>query len=356
MMRSYRPGDEKGILDLFSTVMGFELSLERWYWLYRDNHVGEIAITLAVGQSGEMAGQCALRPIWMKVGDERRMGALSLDAMVHPDYQRQGIFTTLAREAYGQMARKGVPLVYGFPNKNAHGLLARKMDRIDLWQNPPIWLRVANASSVARQRIGAGPVGVTAGWLAGVALGMFYRLQHRALPGRCRLERVSRFDDRVDELWSQASHTYAISVIRDREYLNWRYVENPTEHYDLFQVERDGDLVGYVVLKEEDRFGLRLGFVVDVLTLTGEPALDAGLIGEAVRHFEGAGVDVIGCLMLEHTPYARALRANGFIRVPARLFPQELNCSVRPQSDDIPADFITDPGNWYITWGDHDVV
>jgi GNAT superfamily N-acetyltransferase len=355
-MRPYQEGDEKEILKLFYTVMGWELTLDRWRWLYRDNHMDQMIITLAVGNDGEVVGQCAIRPIWMKVGDEKRVAAQSLDAMVHPDYQRQGIFTDLVREAYGEAARKGMPFVYGFPNKNAHGLLARKANRIDLWQSPPIWLRVVNARSVARQRIGAGPVAAVAGWFAGAAFGMFYRLRRRGLPAGCRIERVSRFDDRLDRLWSRASHGYPVAVVRDREYLNWRYVENPTEHYELFRVERDGDLAGYAVLKEENRFGLSLGFVVDLLTIADDPALDAGLIGEAVRYFERAGIDIVGCLMLEHTPYARALRANGFIQVPARLFPQEVNCSVRPQSGDIPADFIIDPRNWYITWGDHDMV
>ena len=41
---------------------------------------------------------------------------MSCDPMTHPDYQKQGIFVTLARDLYADLtARHGVTTVWGFP-------------------------------------------------------------------------------------------------------------------------------------------------------------------------------------------------------------------------------------------------
>jgi hypothetical protein len=133
-------------------------------------------------------------------------------------------------------------------------------------------------------------------------------------------------------------------------------VENPEAEYALYVIERQNQIVGYIVLKCEARFGLEMGFIADMLTLPGEPDLTDGLISEAVKFFQARRMHLVSCLMLEHLPCIGSLERNGFLRMPRRLFPQELFFSVRHQSDEYDADFITDPENWYITWGDHDMV
>jgi hypothetical protein len=160
----------------------------------------------------------------------------------------------------------------------------------------------------------------------------------------------------MDEFWERASRPYEVAVVRDRQYLNWRYVENPEEDYCLFVVEKHGRVAGYIVLKRERRFGMEIGFIVDMLTMPEERELADGLVAEAVRFFQEQHMHLVSCLMLEHLPYTQSLAANKFMKMPRRLLPQELYLSVRGQSKEHPADWIADPKNWLITWGDHDVI
>jgi hypothetical protein len=49
------------------------------------------------------------------------------------------------------------------------------------------------------------------------------------------------------------------------------------------------------------------------------------------------------------------LRRNGFLRAPRRAF-KEWYFGVRLNDDSVKPDQITDPENWYLTFGDTDVI
>lgn len=355
-VRAYREGDEVQIRKLFESVFGEELSADRWNWQYRDNRTDTIIITLAEAPNGDLVGQYALRPTWMKVGDDRCLGTLSLDTMVHPDYRRQGMFTKLARRTYEVAAQRGIPLTYGFPNQNSYRGFVDKLDWVDLCGRIPVFAKVLNVRNVLSNRIISKALLTAATLLSRPSLAVFYRLRSGAeLPRGYAVRRVSRFDERFNYFWEEVSAAYRILVARDGPYLNWRFVKNPTEEYSLLACERGNDIAGYVVLKCQEKFGLRIGLIVDILTGGGAQRINEALISQAVDRFQGEA-DLVTCLMLEHTMQASALRKNGFIMVPEGLFPQELYLGVRKHTDEYPEQFLTNPENWYITWADHDTV
>jgi len=355
-IRLYGEGDEDHICELHRLVFGKELGAERWHWQFRDNHTGVITITLAEGENRELVGQCALRPVRMKIGEKICLGAQSLDAMVHPDYRRQGIFTKIAAYGYRVAKDQGIPLIYGFPNRNSHYVLTHRLKRVDLWDSPPVFVKILDAKNVMSKRIRNRFLLSIAAPLGKAALELFYAFRRGTLPTDCRLEKVSRFDDCMDDLWEKALTPFSILVVRNKEYLNWRYVENPTEEYVLFVAKRYNEVVGYIILKCEEKFGLKIGFIVDMLTAPDESDVSRGLISEAIEYFRKQHMDIASCLMLKHVPYARSLKDNGFVIAPEKLFPQELHLSVRRMSDEYSDQFITDSRNWFVTWGDHDVV
>jgi hypothetical protein len=52
----------------------------------------------------------------------------------------------------------------------------------------------------------------------------------------------------------------------------------------------------------------------------------------------------------------RALRAAGFFMVPHRFFPQEIHFGVRALAPGTDPRVLHEPSNWYITWGDSDIL
>jgi GNAT superfamily N-acetyltransferase/ribosomal protein S18 acetylase RimI-like enzyme len=356
-MRPYREGDEQDIRDLFELVFDKPLSLERWLWQYRDNGTDTFIITLAEGEGGELAGQYALRPTRMKIGDKTRLGTLSLDTMVHPDYRRQGMFTKTAKHAYQTAKQLEVPLTYGFPNQNSYHGFVHRLEWVDLCGRLPVFVRILKLENVLSKRIDSKLVRSVVKFLGDISLGLFYRFRRGGdLPPGHKLTEVSSLDERVDRLWEEAAADHEILVVRDQSYLNWRFVENPTESYTIFICEQGQEVAGYVVLKCEEKFGLRIGFIVDILVRPGARDVSTGLVSEAVKYFQENQMDLVSCLVLEHTVQAESLKRNGFVVVPQGFFPQELYLGVRSHTDEYAEEFIMNSENWFITWADHDTI
>lgn len=351
----YEPGDEQGIMRLYQLVFGEEMSDDQWRWRYLKNPTGLVTIILAKA-GAQIVGQYALLPVRMKVGADTRVVALSLDTMVHPDYRGQGVFVELARRLYKDVALQGTPLVYGFPNEASHRGFVTGLGWVDLCDRVPLFVRPLSAEGILKGTVANRFLLAVGGRSGQMGMSLLLPARRIEVPDGCAIRPVTSFDDRADELWRRASSAFGISLVRDQRYLNWRYVEKPGDSYTILILERAGDVLGYVVLKSVERFGLRIGFVVDLLAVPDQPSISRCLISEAVECFRKAQRAIISCLMLKHSPYIQALRANGFLFLPARLHPQEMYVGVRRNTEEYAAELITNPSNWYITWGDHDDI
>jgi len=354
--QDYREGDENAIAELFNIVFNKPLSLARWRWQYRDNHAGLITIALAKGKNDQLAGQYAVRPVRMKFGNKIRLGTLSLDTMTHPEYRGQGIFVKLASYLYSDLSNRGIPVTYGFPNKASYLGFIKGLQWVDLSSPFPLYIRPLKFSRVVAARVHNKAAASLLGRWASVGYHLISGRRRPTLPAGYRLMSADSFDERIDILWEKTSDLAPIMVIRDRQYLNWRYHENPTETYAIFLAERSDAIHGYIVLKKVDRFGLRVGFIVDLLAVQDIPQISLGLVGSAVDYFTDAGMDIVGCLMFPHAYYAKALRANGFFRARERMFPQDIHLGVRSNTSEFPVNYVSDPTHWYITFGDHDAI
>lgn len=353
-LREYREGDEKGIIELHRQVFGSEVDPDWWRWRYLRSPTADAVIMVAESR-GRIVGQYALVPLRMKVGNEECLGSLSLDTMVHPDFRGVGMFTKLAEGAYAAAVGRGIRFVYGFPNANSHHGFVAKLGWRDLQDGIPLWARPLNIPSIIRKRFGGSErMAALAGWPVRMAMGIFYR--PRKATGRCAVREIRRFDERFDALWKEASGRYNIALIRDREYLERRYSDRPGAPYIVLAAEEGEKLLGCAVLHCMPRFGLQIGFVMELMVTPGRAEVARDLIGEAFARFRAEGADIAGALMPPGHAEARFLRQMGFIRVPKRMLPQDMFWGVRDLSFGGESPLVTDPANWYISWGDHDSV
>lgn len=353
--REYKEGDEKDILDLYQLVFGTQMSTEHWVWEYKRSTAGEAVIIVAESDDG-IVGQYALSPRLMKIGDSVAKGSLSFDTMVHPNYRGQGMFITLAEEAYELATRRGIHFIYGFPNANSHHGFVKKLGWADFDNKGiPLWIKPLNLENILKKRFVNNKLLAGLGGKAGnIVVRVLYRSTGNTPAGS--ITEISSFDRRFDSFWSEVSRDLGIMVVRDKGYLAWRYMEKPGSDYSVLIAEDGKDLLGYVVLKCMEDFGLQIGFIVDILTIPQEAKVPLSLISAAVSYFESRKMDIVSCLSLPNARYSRSLKRAGFIRAPSRLLPQDMYLGVRRFSSRYPVTFLTDPKNWFISWGDHDVV
>jgi GNAT superfamily N-acetyltransferase len=331
--RYYLPGDESEIQELFKFVfkreMGKTESKEHWDWEFLKNPSGLGEILLAVDKD-KIVGHYAVIPERIKIKGIPSVGTLSLDTMVHPDYQGQRIFTKLATSLYEDIGKKGMPITYGFPNQNSiHGIV-NKLEWKEIATLPVLQLTIS-AEKVITKALGSK--------LLGKAGSLFL--------GKKRL---------IDQVFDQGSSGMEIALIRDSRYLNWRYIEKPENDYVCFSISGKEQKYGYIVLKIEEKFDFNSAFIVDYFSRGDEPSLDRHLISWATDFLNYKDTDIIVVVMFPHIAYYKIFRKLGYIRVPKRFFPKDIYFCARKNTDDIDFDLIRDSRNWYLTWGDTDVV
>jgi GNAT superfamily N-acetyltransferase len=338
-----------------------------WSWEYNKNPFGQL---IGIAESGgQVIGHMALVPLCVKIGSENIKGCQAVDLVVHPKFRGQGIFLAIGKFLMNEAGKQGISIAYGFPNKLAHsGHL--KYGWFDVCEVPLLVKPIAHnkiADFVGENRI--------VGFLSRHSMlkrminsllravvttiscfaKIFYRVEiDNASSFEIRLAEC--FDNRIDDFWRDVSKDYVNIVVRDSAYLNWRYFQKPKGKYSILIAERHGKILGYVVLRLEIVKNLRIGCVVDILASLEHKAIVQLLTSKALEQLRRDNVDLVVCWMSNSSwsgdVYYRALRANGFIRVPGRSTP----FIIRVNSLNLSPEHVRDPATWYITLGDSDHV
>ena len=303
-IRRYLEGDEKLILDLRQVIRGQTHSLSYWNHYYLNNPTGPAIIWLAV-TNGVAIGHNAIIPTLLKVNGRTIKAGLIVDVWTHPDFQRQGIFTTLHSQALKDAADQGIELTYGFPNNLSYGGLLnlgyKHIFNISSMRKVINWYQVVQSKTKLP--------------LATIRRALFptRKIPVSAVTNKSNIivRRLPAFDSRFDRFWQQASRQSTNMVVRDSTYLNWRYAANPRYNYEVYAVEEKGEIVGYTVTKcvRED---MARGGLVDMMVLPDRLDAFQMLVSQCVYDLRLQGADIIQCWTLGNTPYAGVIAQNGF--------------------------------------------
>lgn len=356
-IRAYREGDEEGIFELDkavhpSRVSDMEQWLKWWRWMYKDNPAGTGKIWLAE-HDGRIVGQYAIVPVRVKIGSKVILSSQSLDTMTHPDYRRQGMFETLAKKVYDEARNEGIYLVYGFPNEFSYPGFIKKLnwfciDTMQVMFKPLNWrniikLKVGNEFLQGIAAIGAGLVFNR----------VFFRTQKPPFVEGLTISQVTFFDERFNEFWIEICNQSPIIMVRNRDYLNWRY-STPNVSYSILVAEKDSKICGYLILRDrKDRIkkNVRLSYIFDIVAQSEE--VMHCLVSRAVEHCRQNKVDLILYSFIESKTYHRVLSRNGFISVP---FMERGRFCAYSSSPHISREFLTKRENWFVQIGDSDTT
>ena len=129
-----------------------------------------------------------------------------------------------------------------------------------------------------------------------------------------QVRRVERFDSSHDALWEQMSKGVSCLAVRDSSYLNWKYVEQPGQIYDCWEVFRSNRLLGAFVTKTEEPnaiYAYRRNLWVDVLCALDPDTIDTVIHG-CISSSEILRADAIS-IQLTHRLIEERLVAQGFV-------------------------------------------
>ncbi len=329
---------------LYQEVFGdaaTEASRHRWGWQYRQNPaVKTTGPVIWMAREGErLLGQMATMRVGLWFGGRELKASFGNDYFVRLDAQGRGLGILLSN-AWSD--NEDVALALGLTPSSYP--LFKKLGFKDVGP-VPFFQKIVDPQAVARRRLGQVP-----GDLAAPALALGLRLQMGKppeAPGDVAVTPIADFGAEYDALWERAKASYMMCVRRDAAYLRWKYVLCPHRRYDLREARRRGVLVGYAVSREQDYRGLRLGWIVDLFSDTGDQATKDALIADILRTFLDHGVARAQAYTM-NAPLAGDLRRHGF-------FPDAsaVQFCVRQNVD--PQGAYEDLGGWNLMFGDGDL-
>ena len=252
------------------------------------------------------------------VSGETLKSALFVDAMTHPDYRRQKLFSRVASFAAGHL-QDDVDLITAFQiRKPVLGAMLssgwRPVAKI------PVLLKPISLLNLLRLPVARSPV---------VSASTMRPLQDGDLP-------------QIDALLQ----TQAVRQPRTAEFIRWRYLSNPAWRYDI-DGAFDGDrLRSFIIHRVTTLRGIPTVALVD---FGGDPTSFQPLLRHVFDQAKSGGIGLAAALVSRDHPAYGLLRRGGFFPGPHRfrLLLQVFRDRLTRLYDDEP---------WSISWGDTDHV
>lgn len=340
--------DMEAILSLRKLVFGDEekdkLDPKFWKWEFIENPHGHSLIYI-VEEGGKIIGHFADLARRFSAKGKEVIGTLSLDLMVHPDYRRKGIFEEMGRYAAQRVKSEGGLFLTAYPIRieTIRGFIKIGWKEVT---KLPVLVYPIKFSRIANRYLHFFPLSFLVGGMARLFYTLFFS------PRRCNktegieIEEVGRLDDEFDRFWEKAISLYPIMGIRDQTYMTWRYFQHPSRTYSIYRATKKGEMGGFIVLRKVALLEFNSAVIVDLLTLDKDFLM--ALVSKGIEQSRRDGVDLLGFMVSKSHPNYRVLRECGFLPS-SKTFLLMIFSHTKEMN-------LFDQKEWYVTWGDTDVI
>lgn len=210
--------------EMFSLCFNREPAENYFEWKFLQNPAGK-AIGFVAYHETNIAGFYGVIPEHFMVNGEKTIIYQSMDTMTHPNYQRQGLFTRLAKKTYEHLINNdGEVFVIGFPGPLSHSGLI-KVGWKDIVLIDYIFLN--KTLFKVKKLLRKGP--------------------------KLSFENMQRFDDSFDSYFADKNYPQGkIVKFIDEKSLNWRLSDNPLSKSEIVKISEGNQIVGFAVYKLDD--------------------------------------------------------------------------------------------------------
>jgi GNAT superfamily N-acetyltransferase len=220
-LAAYEPAHRQDYLRLLHDAWGdLALTGEEFDWWFRENRAGSLMSIARL--NGRVVGVASHSLFRMILSGEEQLASFSVHATTDAAARGRGIFESLERKHEQEAQERGVAVVLAFASK----------------PTAPIFLGPLGWTEIGRLRVWARP---------------FPRLRPRRQP----VGQIEAFRHAGDAAKQWPNH-----VVRDAEYLNWRYIQAPRRYTAIAAAG------SYAVLGHKEHRGTALAYISD---LVGQP-------------------------------------------------------------------------------------
>lgn len=314
-VRGYLKGDEEAIVPFLENIMGWPATsttvdhFEHWRWKFLANPLGFHLVCVALFD-GRVVSHSASMPVRVKVGDRTVIASQGVDLCTDPSFRGGGLIGRTMACRNRMKDEHNVELDFGFPNEASYHISIAKQGFTDLnivmLQHRYIidedqFFRKVRFGSIKR-------LGYSS-----------YQLLRRSLGprvdvgGGITIGREGVTGKEFDELFARASENFDVIVVRDSDYLNWRYCDHRAGDFIVRTARQDGRLAGYMVMRDETKDGSRFLNIVDCLVDPRSPDVLTLLLLDCISLAKEMNIETVLCCLPEGHPYGKFLTDVGFL-------------------------------------------
>jgi hypothetical protein len=314
-------------------------------WQFLQNTEANSFVEIAFDENKDkVAAIYAMSCVRFIIDGNTSVGTQSLDTITDIDYRGLGLFITLAKSACEKANTSNVSLVYGFPNGNSIKGFKKWLD----WQilDPVPFLLKPLRSHYFSKKIKA------LRFLPNINLS-FLNFQ---MDKNYRIKEDPIFPDEVNNIWRQFSKEIKVGVERNKEYLDWRYIQKPNENYKIVHCySKENKYLGFIIYTVKDKHNGKIGYIMELLYDLQDPKAGKMLLNYAINYIKKEKADCILSWCLEHSPNYGIFKKSFFINLPEKYRPIELHFGVRVFQEKLKS-IVNKRENWYLSYSDSDTV
>lgn len=207
--------DHFGLIELFDTVFGHTVTPAMWYWKYVPKWAGRHYCYVGRVED-KVIGYFGAVPLRGMIDGEEIAFFQLADLMVHPKYRLKYDYFQIGSDHILSDIRRSHPrhLVYGFSGHAAFRYLRKR--------------KIGGFIEKAKTR--------------------YVRRADAPRSSEFEFEDWSWSAAEIDAAWDAWKPSMRAGLIRDADYLMWRYGSHPVHNYRLLGVRSGGEALGYLVM------------------------------------------------------------------------------------------------------------
>ena len=277
------------LFDLMERGFGRPVSENIWKWKYMEYPYSQDIKVFVAEEHRRILGATTRFPVDIRLDDQTHRVFFSIDSVVDPNSRGKGVMTSLYRhtaQTVSAMYSKGTnPDMGRIVLRTGLGYKALTPNtRMVHCLSPFKWIaRRLGMNTQPKAQSSAAANGQ---------------------PGLCN---IKQFGSEFDEFWNRVSPMYPGIVVKNADYMNWRYVYIPHIQYHRFYRRIREEIASVVVL----RMGRTVGSIVDVIWDPCVPDEPVKIIRLANRFLKQCGLIKSTCWGTFET-LRHGLRANYF--------------------------------------------
>ncbi|MBN2106602.1 MAG: GNAT family N-acetyltransferase [Deltaproteobacteria bacterium] len=345
----YHAAGEADLADIATLIAGMQPdtggrfnvrshSPEYFRWMYLQNPAGR-AWVFCARHKGKLVSTFALAPKLVKIGDAVVRCGKTMDMFTDPGYQGLGLMSRLAERVFEAARRDGLAMWYVTPSGNSYPIFVGKWGYVETFE-VAFLNGILNPDAIIAAVVKPAWVGSIMSAAAGGTVRLARFLRHPA--AHLEASSLDCFGEETDMLWHRSKCKYAVQLVRDSRYMNWRYAANPDPYIKLL-FRRNGEACGVLILKQTVRGGMKVGELVDFLCPGDGPDL-SGMLRRGLELLKRDACALAQAWAIEGSAMESDLRSVG-LRIKRRRFKFLF-------SPDAPLDLFYSRTGWFLVQGD----